>query len=78
MSHQALFVSVSVIQDQLKPNQIEEIINFDLQFRLQQINDPELLDILREKINSDFLKEQRENECYLNNSKKDNQLEKYI
>jgi Na+-translocating ferredoxin:NAD+ oxidoreductase RnfG subunit len=39
--------------------QIEETVNFDLQFRIQQIQDPELLDIVRERAISEFLKEQK-------------------
>ena len=38
--------------------QIEETVNFDLQFRMQQIQDPELLDIVRERAISDYIKEQ--------------------
>jgi hypothetical protein len=45
----------------LTPNQIEETIDFDLQFRLQQINDPELLDIVREKATTEFMEEQSKN-----------------
>ena len=40
-------------------DQIEETVNFDLQFRIQQIQDPELLDIVRERSISEFLKEQK-------------------
>ena len=43
----------------LSPKQIEETINFDLQFRIQQINDPELLDIVRERASSIFRSEQK-------------------
>lgn len=46
-------------QAPLTPKQIEEIIDFDLQFRLQQINDPELLDIVRERANEEFQEEQK-------------------
>lgn len=46
-------------QAPLTPKQIEEIIDFDLQFRLQQINDPELLDIVRERVNEEFQEEQK-------------------
>ena len=48
-------------QSTLTPKQIEETIDFDLQFRLQQINDPELLDIVREKAMTEFLEEQGKN-----------------
>lgn len=46
-------------QAPLSPKQIEETINFDLQFRIQQINDPELLDIVRERANAIFTSEQK-------------------
>ena len=42
----------------LSIDQIEETVNFDLQFRMQQIHDPELLDIVREKAISEYIKEQ--------------------
>ena len=42
----------------LSINQIEETVNFDLQFRMQQIQDPELLDIVRERAISEYIKEQ--------------------
>lgn len=42
---------------QLDVKQIDEIISFDLQFRLQQIQNPELLDIVREKARSKYLSE---------------------
>lgn len=45
-------------QTPLTPKQIKEIIDFDIQFRLQQINDPELLDIVRERANEEFQEEQ--------------------
>jgi len=38
--------------------QIEDTVNFDLQFRIQQIQDPELLDIVRERAIFEYLKEQ--------------------
>ena len=41
--------------------QIEETVNFDLQFRIQQIQDPELLDITRERTILKFLDEQNLN-----------------
>ncbi len=47
------------IQAPLNQKQIEEAIDFDLQFRIQQINDPELLDIIRESAISEFLEEQK-------------------
>ena len=43
----------------LNMTQIEETVNFDLQFRLQQIQDPELLDIVRERAIYKFLEEQK-------------------
>ncbi len=39
----------------LNNQQIDDVINFDLQFRIQQINDPELLDAVRERAHSEFL-----------------------
>lgn len=63
----------SINGDLLNLNQIEDIINFDLQFRLQQINDPELLDILREEITSVFINEQKEHKSMSNKSMKDEQ-----
>jgi len=42
----------------LSIDQIEETVNFDLQFRMQQIQDPELLDIVRERAISEYIKEQ--------------------
>lgn len=41
----------------LTTTQIEDTINFDLQFRLLQINDPDLLDLIREKANLEFRRE---------------------
>ena len=43
----------------LNMTQIEETVNFDLQFRMQQIQDPELLDIVREQAIYKFLEEQK-------------------
>ena len=43
----------------LNMTQIEETVNFDLQFRIQQIQDPELLDIVRERAIYKFLEEQK-------------------
>ncbi len=43
----------------LNITQIEETVNFDLQFRIQQIQDPELLDIVRERAIYKFLEEQK-------------------
>ncbi len=43
----------------LNMTQIEETVNFDLQFRIQQIQDPELLDIVRERAIYTFLEEQK-------------------
>jgi len=43
----------------LNMTQIEETVNFDLQFRIQQIQDPELLDIVRERVIYKFLEEQK-------------------
>lgn len=45
-------------QASLNTNQIEEIINFDLQFRIQQLNDPELLDLVRDNAKTEFLENQ--------------------
>jgi len=45
-------------KEPLTQKQIDEVISFDLQFRIQQINDPELLDIVRERATFDFLNEQ--------------------
>ncbi len=45
--------------DLLNTTQIREIINFDLQFRLQQIQSPEFLDIVRERATKEFIKEQK-------------------
>ena len=39
-------------------SQIEEAVNFDIQFRLQQIQDPELLDIVRDQAISRYIDEQ--------------------
>jgi len=39
-------------------SQIEEAVNFDIQFRLQQIQDPELLDIVRDQAISRYIEEQ--------------------
>ena len=39
---------------ELTRGQIEDIINFDLQFRIQQIQDPEFMDIVRERILEHF------------------------
>ena len=38
-------------------SQIEEAVNFDIQFRLQQIQDPELLDIVRDQAISRYIEE---------------------
>lgn len=38
--------------------EIEETVNFDLQFRMQQVQDPELLDIVRGRAISEYIKEQ--------------------
>lgn len=42
----------------LNKKQIEEAVNFDIQFRLQQIQDPELLDIVRDQAISRYIEEQ--------------------
>lgn len=42
----------------MSKNQIEEAVNFDIQFRLQQMQDPELLDIVREQTVSRYIEEQ--------------------
>ena len=39
-------------------SQIEEASNFDIQFRLQQIQDPEFLDIVRDQAISRYIEEQ--------------------
>ena len=39
---------------ELTGGQIEDIINFDLQFRIQQIQDPEFMDIVRERVLEHF------------------------
>ena len=39
---------------ELTHGQIEDIINFDLQFRIQQIQDPEFMDIVRERVLEHF------------------------
>ncbi len=44
----------------LNISQIEETVNVDLQFRIQQIQDPELLDIVRERIISEYIEEQND------------------
>ena len=44
----------------LNTSQIEETVNFDLQFRIQQIQDPELLDIVRERVISEYIEEQND------------------
>jgi len=41
----------------LNQSQIEEAVNFDIQFRLQQIQDPELLDIVRDQAISRYIEE---------------------
>jgi hypothetical protein len=46
----------NIKQTSLNNQQIEDVINFDLQFQIQQINDPELLDMVRERTFSEFLK----------------------
>jgi len=43
----------------LNMTQIEETVNFDLQFRIQQIQEPELLDVVRERAIHKFLEEQK-------------------
>lgn len=43
----------------LNKTQIEETVDFDLQFRIQQIQDPELLDIVRERVISEYIEEQK-------------------
>jgi len=42
----------------LNRKQIEEAVNFDIQFRLQQMQDPELLDIVRDQAVSKYIEEQ--------------------
>ena len=43
----------------LNKTQIEETVDFDLQFRIQQIQDPEILDIVRERVISEYIEEQK-------------------
>jgi hypothetical protein len=43
----------------LNRTQIEETVDFDLQFRIQQIQDPELLDIVRKRVISEYIEEQK-------------------
>jgi len=43
----------------LNITQIEETVDFDLQFRIQQIQDPEILDIVRERVISEYIQEQK-------------------
>jgi len=43
-------------QASLTDSQIEDVISFNLQFIIQQIQDPELLDIVREQAGSEFKK----------------------
>lgn len=43
----------------LNSAQIDEIIDFDLQFRIQQIKDHELLNLVREQASSKFKQEQK-------------------
>ena len=43
----------------LNMTQIEETVNFDIQFRIQQIQNPELLDIVRERAIYKFLEKQK-------------------
>jgi hypothetical protein len=45
-------------QSPLSETQIDDIINFDLQFRIQQIQDPEFLDIIRERVVDQFSDEE--------------------
>lgn len=44
-------------QSPLNSAQMKEAINFDFQFRIQQVQDPELLEIVREQVFSKFKKE---------------------
>ena len=41
-------------QSPLNPNEIDKIIDFDLSFRIQQIQDSEIRDIVRERAASKF------------------------
>ena len=45
-------------QTPLNKQQIEDAINFVLQFGIQKINDPELLDTVKEEAFSEFLETQ--------------------
>ncbi|MFP3951702.1 MAG: hypothetical protein ACLFVP_06165 [Candidatus Bathyarchaeia archaeon] len=42
----------------LSVREIEDVVNFDLQFRIQQIHDPELMEIIREKAIMKFIERQ--------------------
>lgn len=42
-------------KSELTRSQIEDVINFDLQFRIQQIQDPEFMDIIRERVSEHLL-----------------------
>jgi hypothetical protein len=50
----------NIKKEPLNNQQIDDVINFDLQFRIQQINDPELLDTIRERAHSEFLETRKQ------------------
>lgn len=64
-------------QTPLTIEQIEDTVNFDLQFRLQQISDPELLDIVRERATSKFLEDQKNLNVNPNKYMKSNNTENF-
>jgi len=47
-------------QTSLNSDEIDKIIDFDLSFRIQQIQDPEIIDIVRERATSKFKDMQNE------------------
>ena len=51
----SLKVVTNMKKEPLNNQQIDDVITFDLQFRIQQINDPELLNTIREKAHLEFL-----------------------
>jgi len=57
MTDFCLFTLKIFSEKKLKPldtRQIDDIISFDLQFRLQQIQNPEFLDIIRSRARSKY------------------------
>ena len=60
----------NIKKEPLNNQQIDDVINFDLQFRIQQINDPELLDTIRARAHSEFLETRKQTQKpTLNNGK---------